>query len=244
MKDRFADDVEGIDLAIDRDGRMMGVYVVRPAGGRRCPGVLLLPDAWGMREAMRDFARRVAGAGYAVAMPDLYYHLDWWSQSASREQMLSAKESVEPDRVAADAGQVVAAVGAELGLSGAWGLVGLCMSGRFAIRTLSAMPETFAAASVLYGTDMLDEGEEGLRDRLSRMRTDFALFYGDRDPWVPLSDIELLRRAFAGSGRTYDLHVFPGASHGFAHPTSDNYRRDAAEQAWSRTFELFSEKLS
>lgn len=238
-----ADGVSDERLTIDRDGRPMEVFVAGPADGRARPGVLLLPDAWGMREAMREFARRVAGAGYRVALPDLYYHLDWWGEEVSREQMLSAKESIDPDRVAIDAREVLAALAPDPKLTGAWGLIGLCMSGRFAIRTLSVMPETFVAVSIFYGTDMLDEGEDRLRERLSRVQAEFLLFYGDHDPWVPLSEIAALRRAFTASASSYHLQVITGASHGFAHPTSSNYREDAAAAAWSSTFDLFAERL-
>ena len=37
------------------------------------PGVLIWPDAFGLRPAMRQFARRIASGGYAVLVPNPFY---------------------------------------------------------------------------------------------------------------------------------------------------------------------------
>ncbi len=37
------------------------------------PGVLIWPDAFGLRPAMRQFAKRIASEGYAVLVPNPFY---------------------------------------------------------------------------------------------------------------------------------------------------------------------------
>src|SRR5580765_5188872 len=37
------------------------------------PGVLIWPDAFGLRPAMRDIARRLAADGYSVLVPNPFY---------------------------------------------------------------------------------------------------------------------------------------------------------------------------
>ena len=54
-----------------RDGAME-TFVCRPDRGSH-PAVLMLMDAPGIREELRDMARRLATVGYCVLLPNLYY---------------------------------------------------------------------------------------------------------------------------------------------------------------------------
>src|SRR5437763_4978280 len=45
---------------------------IHPAKGSH-PGVLIWPDAFGLRPAMRDFGKRLAADGYSVLVPNPFY---------------------------------------------------------------------------------------------------------------------------------------------------------------------------
>ena len=49
-------------------------YFVHPASGT-APGVLLWPDIFGLRPAMRNMAKRLAQSGYAVLVPNPFYRV-------------------------------------------------------------------------------------------------------------------------------------------------------------------------
>ena len=51
----------------------MSTFVTRPDERGPFPVVFFYMDAPGMREELRDMARRIATAGYYVALPNLYY---------------------------------------------------------------------------------------------------------------------------------------------------------------------------
>ena len=55
------------------DGRCDASFF-HPASGMH-PGVLVWPDAFGLRPAIRTIARRLAGKGYAVLVPNPFYRL-------------------------------------------------------------------------------------------------------------------------------------------------------------------------
>src|SRR5260370_27184207 len=55
-----------------RDGAIE-TFVCYPERGGPYPPVLLLMDAPGIREELRDMARRLATVGYYVMLPNLYY---------------------------------------------------------------------------------------------------------------------------------------------------------------------------
>jgi carboxymethylenebutenolidase len=48
-------------------------YLTRPDDGDRHPGVLFLMDAFGIRPAIESMADRIAGRGYAVLAPNLFF---------------------------------------------------------------------------------------------------------------------------------------------------------------------------
>src|SRR6266446_6914800 len=60
-----------LDIAT-ADGAME-TFVCRPERAAPFPAVFLLMDAPGIREELRDMARRLATVGYYVLLPNLYY---------------------------------------------------------------------------------------------------------------------------------------------------------------------------
>src|SRR5437764_14345005 len=55
-----------------KDGAME-TFICHPERGGPFPAVLLLMDAPGIREELRDMARRLGTVGYYVMLPNLYY---------------------------------------------------------------------------------------------------------------------------------------------------------------------------
>ena len=64
-----------IDQQIDiptRDGRVT-TFITHPERDGPHPVILFYMDAPGIREELRDMARRLATAGYYVVLPNMYY---------------------------------------------------------------------------------------------------------------------------------------------------------------------------
>src|SRR6476659_6283870 len=55
------------------DGTCDAVFI-HPASGTH-PGVLIWPDAFGLRPSMRDIGKRIAAEGYAVLVPNPFYRV-------------------------------------------------------------------------------------------------------------------------------------------------------------------------
>jgi carboxymethylenebutenolidase len=83
-----------------------------PDGDRPWPGVVMIPDAGGSRETMREMADRLADLGYVVLLPDIYYRAGTWApfdvatlftDEAERTRMGSYARELTNDRIVADA---------------------------------------------------------------------------------------------------------------------------------------------
>src|SRR6202049_2445203 len=55
------------------DGMSDGVFIHPTTGSY--PGVLIWPDAFGLRPSMRDFGKRIAAEGYSVLVPNPFYRV-------------------------------------------------------------------------------------------------------------------------------------------------------------------------
>src|SRR6476469_7497142 len=55
------------------DGTCYAAFIHPKTGSH--PGVLLWPDAFGLRPAMRDMAKRLAADGYSVLVPNPFYRV-------------------------------------------------------------------------------------------------------------------------------------------------------------------------
>jgi carboxymethylenebutenolidase len=60
-----------VDIAMP-DG-VADAYLTRPGDGDRRPGVLMIMDAFGLRERIFEMADRIAARGYAVLAPNVFY---------------------------------------------------------------------------------------------------------------------------------------------------------------------------
>ena len=142
-----------LDIAT-QDGAM-NTWTVRPDDGGPLPVVLMLMDAPGVREGLKEICRRIAQSGYYVILPNLYYrtirdfvcgptrnHTD---AEANRKRMFGYLESISNAKVAADVGVILDRLPSMPDArEGKVGLVGYCMSGAFVTAAAAAHPDRIA----------------------------------------------------------------------------------------------------
>ena len=63
------------EVSIQTDDGDMDMFVCHPEEGGPFPAVVFYMDAPGIREELRDMARRIATVGYYVALPNLFYRI-------------------------------------------------------------------------------------------------------------------------------------------------------------------------
>ena len=65
--------VQGTAVDITTEDGVADAYLAHPDDGLPRPGVLLYQDAFGLRPHLRSMADRLAGAGYTVLVPNVFY---------------------------------------------------------------------------------------------------------------------------------------------------------------------------
>src|SRR5579862_5726202 len=128
-----------LDIATE-DGAME-TFICRPERGGPFPAILLLMDAHGVREELRDMARRLATVGYYVLVPNLYYRAGRDTifgpdvlepGSAERERMRAVRTRMTIPPAMDDVAAMLGFIGGQAAAKpGPVGVHGYCMSGPY-----------------------------------------------------------------------------------------------------------------
>ena len=153
-------------------------------------------DAPGIREELRDMARRLATAGYAVLLPNLYYR-------AGRRQRLRPRRAGQgtapstPAMRAIRTGMTIPPVmqdvaalldyvdGQDFVADGPVGCHGYCMSGPYALAAAARYPDRVAAAASFYGTWLVNDVEESPHRSLGRVGGELYIACAEHDDLAP-----------------------------------------------------------
>lgn len=235
-----------------RDG-VAGAWVHRTADGER-PGVLMYPDALGVRPAMHAMAERLAGMGYVVLLPDVFYRAGGhetfdpataWTHPADRERIMARIQSLTPDRVEVDGAAYLEALLRQPGLrAGRIGVTGYCMGGRMAFWAAIHHPDRVQAAASFHGGGLATEAPDSPHRQAGRIRASLYFGVADQDRSCPPEQQGALASALAAAGVEYRIELYKGKKHGFA--VSDHtgaFDRDAADRHWRRLQTFFAETL-
>ena len=232
---------------------LMPTFVCRPDRGGPFPAVFLLMDAPGIREELRDMARRLATSGYLVLLPNLYYRAgpDTYygpdvltAGSAEHARMRAVRTRMTIPPVMDDFAAMLAFVDARDDVRpGPVGCHGYCMSGPYALAAAARYPERVAAAASFYGTWLVSDAVESPHLTLGKAKGELYIACAEHDELAPLAMVEELRGLFEASGARGELEIYPGVHHGFAFPQRWCYDKTAAERHWQRLLALYARNL-
>jgi len=246
---------ENLDVTT-RDGTADALFC-HPDGGGPHPGVLLYMDAYGLRPGVEAHARRLAGHGYGVFVPNVFYR-------SGRSPVLENIEEriASPDRSAlfAELRPKMALLTPEAAIADgqAWleflrgrpevreapiGTVGYCMGGRLALRMAGEFADAVSAAASFHGGG-LATGEDS-SPHLAAVRAAGELYIGhaDNDRSMPPEQMARLTEALAEAHVRHTAELYPGAAHGWTQADTPAYDEEASERHWMRLLELFGRVL-
>lgn len=239
-----------------REGRM-DAFFCRPEEGGPFPAIIFYMDAPGVREELRDMARRLASVGQAVLLPNLYYRrapaaairldanrID--QDPAAKAEMWSFIESINDNwLIVSDTAGILDFLKRQPEVKGPpFGCVGYCMSGQYVFAVAGAYPKEIAAMASFYGAGLITRRDDS--PHLSAKNITSAELYfafAEIDHYVKDSTIKRLPEILDPLGTPYRIEVYPGTQHGFAFPLRHCYDKAAAERHYERLFALYRRAL-
>ena len=208
-------------------------YLVRPAGGGKRAGVVVVHENRGLNPYIEDVARRVAVAGFTALAPDGLSPLGGYP--GTDDEGKAMQKTLDKGKLAED---FIAAHGYLKGDSnsnGKLGVVGFCYGGGICNAMAVRLPG-LAASVPFYGSQPKSAD-------VPKIGAALLLHYAGLDKRIGKGwpDYEAALKAH---GKEYTAYIYPGVNHGFHNDTTPRYDEAAAELAWSRTIDFFNAKLA
>jgi carboxymethylenebutenolidase len=243
--------VRGEAIELKSGGDTIRGYLARPSQSGRSPGIVVIHEAFGLVEHIRDIARRFANIGYNALAPDLYTRAGGPANPDDMNSVMPVMFGL-PDAQAV--GDLEAAAAHLRGLSGATGKVGaigFCSGGRQTLLFACSSDKVDAAVDCWGGfihratpdaetTAARPTPVLNLVDRLSCPL--FGVFgEEDQNPTVALS--EELRSRAQRAGKDVTIKVYNGAGHAFLADYRPSYREQPAFELWSDAVAFFDKHL-
>jgi carboxymethylenebutenolidase len=249
------------EVSIKTSDGLCDAAFFHPVGGAH-PGVLLWTDAFGLRPAMRDMARRLAAEGYAVLVPNPFYrvvkapvvetavHFDFQDKTAFdklRPLMGSVNAAGAAER---DAAAYVAFLDAQAQVDRAkkMGSQGYCMGGALVVRTAAAMTERVGAGASFHGGGLVSDKPDSPHLLAPRIKASMYFGIAANDDQKQPDAKDKLAQAFAGARSPATVEVYP-ARHGWCVPDmpveagAPIYSAPDAERAWAKLLALYRSAL-
>jgi carboxymethylenebutenolidase len=237
-----------IDI-VTRDGTMQ-TRMFDPEQGERAPLVVFYMDAFGVRESLAGMARRIAAAGYVVALPNLFYRVGpvapfdvatAFSVPAERDRIMGLMRGLTPAGVASDTAAVFAHVESAPGANASLVCtVGYCMGGGYALRAAGTFPARVVAAASYHGGHLATDAADSPHVIAARARGRLYIGYAEHDHSFPDAQRRRLEDALNAAHVTYAIEAYH-AAHGFAVPDHAVYDERAAARHWETLLALFAD---
>jgi carboxymethylenebutenolidase len=218
-----------------RDGEIPG-YRAMPAQGGPFASILVVHEAFGVHEHIRDICRRLAKLSYFAVAPALFAREGDVSR-LSMDEIMKVMGKVPEPQVASDLDATVAwAAGTEKADVARLGITGFCWGGR-QVWLYAAHNPKLRAAVAWYGVLHRPKSERTPQDPIdlvSEINVPVLGLYGGADQGIPIAEIQAMQEALRAAGKPCEIVAYPDTPHGFNADYRPSYRPEQAKDAWQR----------
>lgn len=217
------------------DGLEFDSYLFSPSK-RPAPGVVMIPEVFGINAPLREIARRFADAGYAVLVPDIFWRLErnveLGYNEDSYKKAFALHKAFDYESGVQDMDAAVASLREHTGYDGNVAAIGFCLGGTMAYlagaRCHIQFPVSYCGTRI-----------QNFVDDASKVRCPTILNFDEIDHTTPPEFMDRTLPAVEPNSNI-KFHIYSGAGHAFTNPgRSDTYVHEASELVHARTFELF-----
>lgn len=213
------------------DGFQLGGYRADPVGPAK-GALVVIQEIFGVNHHIRNVCDRYASEGYVAVAPSIFDRIEPNFQSGySPDEVAVARKFVANPNWDAMLRDVQAAIDSVKDV-GPVGIVGFCLGGSVAY-VAAAKLSGLRAAVGYYGGAIVRFADD-------KPRVPTLLHFGEKDTGIPQSDVEAIR----AKRSDVEIHVYPGAQHGFSCDERASYDKVSAGLAGQRTLAFFAKHLS
>jgi len=258
-----AADLEVVETDVEiktPDGTCDAAFI-RPKSGSHA-GVLIWPDALGLRPSMRGIGRRIATEGYSVLVPNPFYRVSKapftdastfnFKNPDDMAKIVPLMASVNaPGNAEKDATAYVAFLDAqkEVSKSKKIGTQGYCMGGALVVRTAATLPDRIGAGASFHGGGLVTDKPDSPHLLAPKIKARMYFGIASSDDIKQPDAKDKLKEAFAAAKVPAEIEVYP-AQHGWCVPDmpmrdgAPIYNKAEAERAWAKLVALYKVALA
>jgi carboxymethylenebutenolidase len=218
-------------------------YVFRPDGEGPWPAVIFYMDAPAIRPALFEMCERLAGHGYYVLLPDMFWRAGPYEPINLREAFASEEarrtifgkfmSSTNPEKSTKDTGAFLAWLETQPDVkAGKVGCTGYCMGASLALRAAGNYPDRIAAAAGFHGGRLATDEPDSPHLLAPKIKATVYIGGADADAGFPPEQADRLREALTKAGVANTVEIYAGAHHGYAPPDMPVYDEAASERHW------------
>ena len=242
------------------DGTCDAAFIYPTTGSH--PGVVIWPDAFGLRPSMREMGRRIAAEGYSVLVPNPFYRLTKAPvfEDASKLVFQEIRPKITPlmDSIGAPGAaekDAVAYIGfldaqKEVNKAKKVGTQGYCMGGALVVRTAAAVPDRVGAGGSFHGGGLVTNAPTSPHLLAPKIKARMYFGIAANDDKAQPDAKDKLREAFEAAHVPAEIEVYSNSQHGWCVPDmpAQNgmpiYNKPDAERAWAKLVALYKAGLA
>ncbi|MFG2171385.1 dienelactone hydrolase family protein [Streptomyces niveus] len=236
------------------DGLQADAFAAYPDDGERHPAVLMYMDAFGLRPVLEEMARELAGHGYYVLVPNVYYrhgpgpvvelpeHISEDVRPAIIDRLRPFILAHTTERVLRDADAYIGFLTAQPEVTaGRIAVTGYCMGGLWATRSALAHPDRVAALAVFHPGFLVTDAPDSPHRRFAPLTAEVHVGLSEND--MSPEAVAELDQALDAAGVTHTTEIYPGTAHGFTMRDTDAFDAPGLRRHWARLLPLLARAL-
>jgi len=225
-------------IDIKGDDGTFGAYLAVPHTGKG-PGIVLLQEIFGVNEHIRSVAEQYAADGFVVLVPDLFWRqgarIELGYDEASMPRAYELYQSIDFAKTMADITLTAKTLRALPEVEGKIASVGYCFGGLLSYNMA-------ADGSVDMAVGYYGGGIQNQLDKADSITVPLQLHFGDADSHIPNDAVAAIAAKLEDKDNV-EIHVYPGADHGFNCSHRGSYHLQASVHAHGNTLVFLSENL-
>jgi carboxymethylenebutenolidase len=208
-------------------------YFVKPKGDGKLPGVVVIPEIYGLVPHVEDVTRRLALEGFVAMAPDPLTPLGGTPEDPDKARSLT--QSLDNQSTIQNYVAAVKYLKTHPVSTGKIGAIGFCWGGGMANQLAVNSPDVLAVVPYY--------GPQPAFEDVPKIKASLLLHYAGVDERIN-KGIPVFEEALKKTSINYKIYMYEGAQHAFNNDANPaRYNKEAAQLAWQRTVSFLKEKL-